>query len=183
MAKYSNQSHEVVALFLTRGEIGIAGKSPQETAAIRTNEAIRSCALLKARPVFANQVDGDTEIDSAQYDEFRKILEAEGPDIVFTHWPIDSHRDHRIASLLTYDAWLQSKAGFVLYYYEAELGEQTQNFWPNHYVDISETQALKWDALHLHSTTISVSIESLHKEMERFADENAVTCLRKRSFG
>lgn len=70
MALYANQSHKVVALFLTRGEMGIRGKSPRETSSIRTAEAERSCEILGARPRFANQVDASTEVSKSRYEEF-----------------------------------------------------------------------------------------------------------------
>src|SRR5947207_9260410 len=50
IAHYSDLGHEVSILYLTRGEAGIAGKSPQETAAIRTAESQKACAILKATP-------------------------------------------------------------------------------------------------------------------------------------
>ena len=31
--------------------------------------------------------------------------------MVFTHWPIDNHADHRAISMLVYDAWLQDEEG------------------------------------------------------------------------
>jgi len=77
MARFADLSHEVVALFLTRGELGVPGKSPQETAAIRSAEAQKSCEILRARPVFVNQTDGNTEVNKARYKEFREILDAE----------------------------------------------------------------------------------------------------------
>ena len=95
MARYADLGHDVVALYLTRGEAGIPGKSAQEAARIRTAEAQRACSILKARPVFAGQIDGSTELNDARYAEFRTIIEAQNPDVVFAPWPIDSHRDHR----------------------------------------------------------------------------------------
>ena len=77
--------------------------------AIRSAEIEKACAILKARAIFAGQIDGATEIDPARYDEFRKILSEENPDVVLTHWPVDTHRDHRTISLLVYDAWLRSE--------------------------------------------------------------------------
>ena len=73
-----------MALYLTRGEAGIlAARLPPEAAAyIRTSEAQRACAILKARPVFAGQVDGRTEINESRYNEFRALIEAENPDVV-----------------------------------------------------------------------------------------------------
>jgi N-acetylglucosamine malate deacetylase 1 len=169
IALYSNLGHEVVILYLTRGEAGIPGKTNREAAAIRTAEAERACAILKARPVFAGQIDGNTELDAERYANFRKILEAEHPDVVFTHWPIDSHRDHRAASLLVYDAWLESGRRFDLYYYEVDLGEQTQVFHPTHYVDITQTESRKHAACSAHaSQQPETTFYPLHNTMSRF---------------
>ena len=103
-ALYSDLGHEVVILYLTRGERGIEGKTLQQAAAIRTAEAEKACGILKARPIFAGQIDGDTELNRSRYDDFRKLVETECPNLVLTHWPVDTHRDHRAASLLVYDA-------------------------------------------------------------------------------
>ena len=65
------------------------------------------------------------------YEAFRAILEAERPDVVFTHWPIDNHADHRAMSMLVYDAWLKMKKAFSLYYYEVSNGEDTLQFAPD----------------------------------------------------
>ena len=169
IALYGNLGHEVVILYLTRGEAGIEGKSAQEAAAIRTAESERACAILKARPVFAGQINGSTEINAERYASFRKILQAERPDVVFTHWPIDAHRDHRAASLLTYDAWLESGKRFDLYYYEVELGEQTQVYQPTHYVDISQTESLRHAACTAHASQLpETSFYPQHVTMSRF---------------
>ena len=125
MARLADLGHEVVALYLTRGEAGIRGKARAQAGAVRTAEAQRACQLLKARAVFAGQADGATELTPARYEEFRKLLEAERPNLVFTHWPIDSHSDHRAAALLVYDAWLAGGRKFALYYYEVSTGEET----------------------------------------------------------
>ena len=167
MALYAHQSHNVVALFLTRGEMGIPGKSPQETASIRTAEAEKSCEILGARPRFANQVDAGTEVSKSRYEEFWEIVQDEKPDVLFTHWPVDTHRDHRVASLLAYDAWLRSGRRFALYYYEVELGSQTQSFQPNHYVDITTTEARKRTACFAHASSVQ-SWYPLHEQMHRF---------------
>ena len=48
MARYAEQGHEVVVLYLTRGEAGIKGKSHDEAAAIRTREAMKACEQASA---------------------------------------------------------------------------------------------------------------------------------------
>ena len=71
---------------------------------------------------------------------------------MFTHWPIDSHRDHRVASYLVYDAWLKGGKKFELYYFEVNMGEQTQTFHPTDYVDITPTEPRKHAACYAHAS-------------------------------
>jgi N-acetylglucosamine malate deacetylase 1 len=169
IALYSDLGHQVVIFYLTRGEAGIPGKSAQEAAAIRTAEAEKACTILRARSVFVGQIDGDTELNPARYGEFRKILQAENPDIAFTHWPVDSHRDHRAASLLAYDAWLAGGKKFDLYYFEVLQGEQTQIFHPTDYVDISRTEGRKRDACFAHASQLpATDFWPQHEQMARF---------------
>ena len=169
IALYSRLGHNVVILYLTRGEAGIPGKSAQEAAAIRTAECEKASAILNAKPVFAGQIDGDTELNPSRYGEFRKILAAQNPDIVFTHWPIDSHRDHRAASLLAYDAWLEGGRKFDLYYFEVLQGEQTQVFHPTEYVDISQVEGVKKAACFAHASQHpATDFWPQHEAMARF---------------
>jgi N-acetylglucosamine malate deacetylase 1 len=169
ISRYSELGHEVVIVYLTAGEAGIDGKSASDSAAIRTAESRKACAILKARPVFLGQVDGDTEVSSAQYKRMSQILEEEQPAILFTQWPIDSHRDHRAASLLAYDYWLKSGRRASLFYYEVETGAQTQNFKPTHYVDITQTEDRKRAACFAHTSQKPEStFYPTHDRMQRF---------------
>jgi LmbE family N-acetylglucosaminyl deacetylase len=169
IARYTELEHEVVVIYLTRGEAGIEGKSHEEAARIRTQEAQRACEILKARPVFVGQIDGATEINAARYEDFRKILEAEHADLLFTHWPLDSHRDHRVISLLVYDAWLYGGRKFPLYYFEVDAGEQTSQFHPDHYVDITATEPQKRAACYAHASQNPDGFyKDYHDPMNRF---------------
>jgi len=168
MALYADRGHEVIATYLTRGEAGIPGKSHQEATHIRTAEAQEACAILHARPVFIGQIDGATEITGKWYREVRRALEAEQPDVVFTHWPIDTHRDHRVASLLVYDAWLHMEKSFVLYYYEVLSGSQTQQFSPTHYVDIAAVESRKRRACFVHRSQNPAHLYAHHEQMHHF---------------
>jgi LmbE family N-acetylglucosaminyl deacetylase len=168
MARLVDLGHEVVALYVTRGEGGVKGKTRGEAGTIRTKEARKACKLLKARALFARQTDGTTELTPARYDEFRTLLEAEKPQAVFTHWPIDTHRDHRATSLLVYDAWLACGRKFALYYYEVSTGEETQHFRPTHYVDITAVAARKRAACFAHESQDPAKFYAYHEEMHRF---------------
>ena len=169
MALYSELGHEVVAVYFTRGEAGIRGKSHDEAAAIRTKESAKACEILGAKAVFVGQIDGQCEITKDRYDEFRKVIEDVNPDVVFTHWAIDSHPDHRICSLLAYDAWLKLGRRFALYYFEVMTGGQTQNFHPTDYVNITRTLDKKHAACFVHaSQKIEAMYARSHGKMEEF---------------
>ena len=167
MACLADQGHDVVSLYLTRGEAGIGGKKADEAARIRTAEAEQACRILKVRPKIAGQIDGATEVDKRRYDEFAKVLGAERPDVVLTHWPIDRHRDHRAAALLTFDAWERVEKTFALYYYEVMTGIQTQHFWPTDYVDVTKTEARKRAACMAHASQRPEGFYALHDQMNR----------------
>ena len=173
-ALYTDAGHEVVHLYLTRGEAGIPGKSHEEAGRIRTAEAEEACRILGARPVFAGQIDGATEVNAKAYDEIRRILDEEKPDLVITHWPIDGHRDHRVISLLVYDAWLRSGRTFALYYFEVESGDQTQHFWPTHYIDIGAVEGRKRKACFAHKSQLpGPGFYALHERMHQFRGREA----------
>jgi N-acetylglucosamine malate deacetylase 1 len=170
MALYADRGHEVAALSLTHGDsesIARGLRMPEkELAARRSAEAVTSCDLLRARIRFLDEINGRTELSPASYERFSAALQEERPDVVFTHWPIDTHRDHRTASLLTYDAWLRGGKRFELYFYEVELGTQTQSFVPNHYVDITAVEARKRESCFANTVTIG-SWWPMHETMHR----------------
>jgi LmbE family N-acetylglucosaminyl deacetylase len=150
MSLLAAEGHEVVSVYMTRGGGGIQGKSNEEASAIRTDEALKACKILNSRPVFMNQLDGRSVINNDSYTEINDIIKKENPDAVFTQWPIDSHRDHRICSILAYDAWISMGKKFALYYYEVTSGNETQNFYPTNYIDISKVIKQKTDACMAH---------------------------------
>jgi LmbE family N-acetylglucosaminyl deacetylase len=150
IARLTDLGHDVALLYLNRGD-GYCGAAPLDRcASIRTAEARNACKILKARPEFANQVDGQAAVDAAHYESFKKILGALTPDAVFTQWPIDSHRDHRAISALTLDAWLDAKKKFALYYYE--VAEDTSMFTPSEFVDISQVETRRRAACFAHAS-------------------------------
>jgi len=153
IARYTDLGHEVVCLYLTRGEMGKLNepKTPQETAQIRSAECEKACVILGARPLFAGQIDASTEVSPARYDAFGKLIAAVKPDVVFTHFPLDPHRDHRTTALLVYDAWLKAAKPFELYYFEVKTGLQSSLFRPTLYVDITATEERKKKACYVHS--------------------------------
>ena len=169
MLKLKNAGFEVVSVYLTRGEAGIPGKSHQESAEIRVAEATNACKMMGVRPVFLTQIDGNAEVNKERYAEVKQLLENEKPDIVFTHWPVDSHADHRVCYTLVYDAWRRLGYNFELYFFEVMSGVQTQLFSPTDWVDITDAAQLKRDASFCHvSQNPENWYDSSHGNMEIF---------------
>jgi N-acetylglucosamine malate deacetylase 1 len=176
IARYSDLGHEVVAIYLTRGERGEPPKTFAEAGKIREAEARKACEILKARPVFVGQVNGMVEVTYTRYDEYRNILEAENPDIVFSHWPLDRHEDQRANASLVYDAWLKGGKKFALYFYEVMTGHFTLQFSPTHYVDITGTEPRKRQALYAHASKHFETLYDSVAEVSRFRGDE---CGRK----
>ena len=169
LAKFAALGHNVTIIYLTKGEAGVRGKSHDEAAEIRSNEAIGACKILNAKPVFAGQVDADTIISNEWLTKMQQLIAIEKPDIVFTHWPVDSHKDHQVASLLTIQTWVRSPEKFDLYFFEVCAGGQTMTFHPTDYVDIADTQQQKRKAVFCHTSQDPDGIYSCgHASMEDF---------------
>jgi LmbE family N-acetylglucosaminyl deacetylase len=172
IGRFVSLGHEVTVLYLTRGEAGIEGISHDEAAEIRTAESIEACRVMGARPLFAGQIDGNTIINKKAYTEMAQIIENEAPDIVFTHWPIDTHPDHRVNSNLVFHTWnlfrWDELKAFDLYYYEVMTGEQTMNFHPTHFIDITESYHIKKEATLKHVSQKASEWFSIHQKMDEF---------------
>lgn len=175
LAKFSNQGHKVTIIYLTSGDAGIEGKSLKEAAAIRTEEALKACKILGATPVFIGQIDGNSIADNSWFTKIKEVLEAEKPDILFSHWPIDSHKDHLIASILVQKAYLQMDADFPLFFYEVCTGRQSQNFFPTDYVDITDVREQKLKAVFCHASQGFVSKEYYQQDHGLMEDYRGLT--------
>jgi LmbE family N-acetylglucosaminyl deacetylase len=169
LARFAAAGHVVTIIYLTRGEAGIPGKSHDDAARIRTQESLQACKIIRANPVFAGQIDGDSIMNNDWVKKIQSLLETEKPDIAFTHWPIDSHKDHQITSLLTIQSWIRTSEKFALYFFEVCTGEQTMVFRPTDFVDISDTQEQKKKAVYCHSSQDPPGIYQCgHAAMEDF---------------
>ena len=169
LAKLANLGHEVTIIYLTTGEAGIPGASHDDAARARKQEAINACKILNAKPVFAGQIDGDTVVSNETLHHLQALMATEKPDVVFTHWPIDSHKDHQCASLLTIQTWVRAADKFTLYFFEVCAGEQTMGFHPTDFVDITDTQEQKKKSVYCHTSQDPPGIYACgHTSMEEF---------------
>lgn len=167
LSKLRTEGHEITLVYLTRGEAGVKNGDASATSRLRTEEALRACQTLGARAVFANQIDAQTSTEREQSRSFTALLASLEPDIVFTHWPLDTHRDHRNAAQLTYEAWEALGESFTLVYYEVMTGVQTHHFEPNCLIDISSTSRQKRSAIYAHACQNPDRFYPYHETMEK----------------
>jgi LmbE family N-acetylglucosaminyl deacetylase len=164
LARYAALGHAVTIVYLTRGERGIDGKSLDDAARIRSAECEAACRIIGAKPAFFGQIDGATEVTRAQVDAMQRLLAAQSPDVLFTHWPVDTHMDHQVASMLTIRARMNLKTP-LLYFFEVNTGSQTEGFFPNTYVDVSPVVDQKKRALFAHISQDGQGIWREHHEI------------------
>lgn len=126
-------SASVHIIYLTKGE-RLLGEPSEEIARIRVKEAERSSKMLGCKePVFLDLPDGGLRQCSEElHQRLREIIEAKGPEIVFSPSLIDYHHDH-VATAMVALRLLNSIKSFRLAFYEIY---ETVRF--NHLIDISE---------------------------------------------
>jgi len=160
---------KVSIIYLTRGEAGIEEKTHREAAEIRTRESKQAAAVIGADTYFAGQIDGDTIFNQREIKKLQEILTSLKPDILYTHWPLDSHPDHQVASLLAVQCWMRMDKKFELFFYEVNSGYQTFQFNPTEYVDITTVADRKKTALYKHASQAPESIyDDHHHVMQQF---------------
>jgi LmbE family N-acetylglucosaminyl deacetylase len=128
---------------------------------------LKGSSQLGAEAYFASQLDCQTTTQKEAVQEFTRLLASPEPDIVFTHWPLDTHRDHRNAAQLTYEARESLGESFALVYYAVMTGIQTHHFEPNCFVDISSTSEQKRSAIYAPVCENSDRLYPYHVRMER----------------
>lgn len=106
LARYAAEGAQVSLLCATRGEAGIEGTAPEETAKVREQELRAACAVLGVREVrFLNYRDGElaeadpTEVTARMAQAMRELR----PQVVITFGPdgISGHPDHVAVSRMT----------------------------------------------------------------------------------
>lgn len=164
---FVEQGAEVTVVYLTRGEAGIDGKTHEEAARIRSAEAEQACRILGVHYEFAGQIDGAAELNAERTQQFSDLLVRLKPDVILTHWPLDTHRDHTIAGELSLRACLERLPKTSLYFYEVFTGIQSLNFQPTDYVDITKAQDVKKRATVAHRSQDGEAVYRIQEEMAR----------------
>lgn len=185
----SKAGHEVHVAYLTthRGTRTVNGE-PEDT--VRRRESTEACRILGAEAKFFpyphEALYADTQTIHAVSDWLAEVK----PDIVLTHWPLDTHPNHHVTSSLVWQAyehrgqiWGQSatsqpaagslaQGDWNLYFYEVNTFTdpkdlETLAFSPTLYLDISSVRDTKKKALDCFKSQAQYNLWEVQDNMHR----------------
>src|SRR5271166_4544424 len=165
IATLTRQGHEVICAYGTtfRGDRRFFGRPETE---VRKEEATAACKVLGAKPKFFPYAHEKLVADETTLEQVSTWFAEVKPDIVVTHWPLDTHPNHHVVSSLVWQCY-QRKGGWNLYFFEVMTDQQTIAFQPELYLDIEPVRDLKRQALEQHKSQKPAEIWAAHERMHR----------------
>jgi LmbE family N-acetylglucosaminyl deacetylase len=164
-ATLTRQGHEVILAYGTtfRGNRRFFDRPEGE---VRREEATAACKVLGATPEFFPYAHEKLVADEPTLKAVSAWLDEVKPDIVVTHWPLDTHPNHHVVSSLVWQSY-QRKGGWNLYFFEVMTDQQTIAFRPGLYLDIRPVRDVKRRALDEHKSQEPEAIWKAHEQMHR----------------
>jgi N-acetylglucosamine malate deacetylase 1 len=165
IATLTRQGHEVIVAYGTafRGDRRFFDRPEAD---VRRAEATAACKRLGATPKFFPYAHEKLTADGETLNAVSGWLGAVKPDIVVTHWPLDTHPNHHAVSSLVWQSYTR-QAGWNLYFFEVMTGQQTLGFEPDLYLDIAGVREVKRQALLEHKSQEPEGIWTAHERMHR----------------
>jgi LmbE family N-acetylglucosaminyl deacetylase len=165
VATLTRQGHEVILAYGTafRGGRRFFGRPEAE---VRRGEAAAACKVLGAAPKFFPYSHEGLVADEPTSTAVATWLAEVKPDIVVTHWPLDTHPNHHAVSSLVWRCYRRN-GGWNLYFFEVMTDQQTVAFRPELYLDIGPVRDVKRRAVDEHRSQDPASIWEAHERMHR----------------
>jgi LmbE family N-acetylglucosaminyl deacetylase len=166
LARYADRGDQTAIAYLTTGDKGGTDMSPEETAAVRREEADNAARVIGAELYPVGLPDGHVEVNLALRRRIVEVIRLARPDVLITHFHRDYMSDHSNTSRLVKDAsFWAGVAGFEgyggqapshdvippVYYMDTVLGI---GFQPEQYVDITDVMEVKIEMLSKHQSQI-----------------------------
>jgi LmbE family N-acetylglucosaminyl deacetylase len=160
----------VTIITMTGGELGIAGRSPEQARGIRTAEARKAAKDLGASVEFLGAVDASLPVDAQATRLLGERLLRLHADIVVAPWPLDVHADHQATGLLAWRVFQDRGQAFALYFYETSNAPHTMSygFEPSDFVDITQSFPKKRLAVFEHASQDPAAWFDTYVTMARF---------------
>lgn len=132
---------KIFVLVMSKGEVG--GK-----AEVRQKEQENVCKFLNAKLYWGEQRDTNIVLNKQLIDTIETVIKNTKPDIIFSHYPKDTHQDHRNVAEATITATRYIRN--VLFYETPS----SIDFTPTVFVDITKVISKKLNLLKLHTSQI-----------------------------
>jgi len=165
LIRYTEGEYNVTVCWITTGDKGSLGTSPQEIAKIRTREACKATSLIGAKVIPLGIPDGEIYHNEKMRRKLVDVIRKARPEIIITHSSNDYMSDHTLTSQLVFEAsfWAGSP-GYkgekdlpicqvrpFIFYMDTVAGV---NFLPTEYVDITAVFEKKREMLACHQSQI-----------------------------
>ncbi len=121
---------------------------------IRRREAERAAGVLGAELLVLDVRPEDLVHSRAMVQKFDAVLDAIGPDIVYTHWNSDSHQDHNAVSMATLGATRANRCALLMYEQTIPGGVVPFAFRAQSYVDVTATMPMKMESIAMHKSQV-----------------------------
>ena len=142
LAYLSSKNHKINLFVLTKGEIGGSGE-------VRKKEQENSSKLLNAKIFWSKFSDTKIPFEKDLIDAIESIIKITKPDLIFSHFPLDSHQDHQRVGQAVITAARYSRN--VLFY---EVPTTTGDFTPDIFVNIGKFLEKKMQLLKAHKSQV-----------------------------
>lgn len=138
---------------LSKGERGLGPEPSAVTAATREQELRAAAAMLNAELEFFGAIDGEVFASRELCERVGDRLKALAPRAVLTTWHVENHPDHAAACEVAVKACRHAGLYPTVEILQAEegAGQQTMNFDPQLYVDITPVMEQKKALLRCHA--------------------------------
>jgi len=151
IAKAVAKGHKVLMVVMTTSEYtdytGKVLRSREEAA----EEGKKAAEILRAELRILNFPTKDVPYNSKSVEALDEIFNEFQPDIILTHWPHDTHQAHQATALASISA---ARYFNTILMYEPMMpsGRSYHGFRPQVYIDISQYNDIKKEALKAHKS-------------------------------
>ena len=143
--------HEVTVLVMSDSSYDNYDGTVRRTEEAAREEGLAAAEKLGVRLEILHFPTKDIPHDSRVVEAIEERLNEWQPDVIFTHWPFDTHQAHRNTALSTFSAG-RYFTSILMYEPMMPAARSYMAFRPQIYVDVSDYLGQKVEALKAHET-------------------------------
>ena len=183
LAKYKQNGYNIYMACITDGRYG-RQYPPEEMTAIRKKEAEAAANVIGAELIWVGYSDLGLKEELALRSKITDIIREVKPELIITHYPDSLNPDHKVVSKMVCDSLIPSvtqtiESKFtacetmpILYFMSTVCGT---GFFPEEYVDISDTLETKLEMLAKHESQLEVYTKYESRDLLKFVEARAFT--------